>query len=108
MPIGDFNPAPKPSAKKQKTVQSRRGDIGAKADKQLKERSKGICERCGKAEATERAHITGRPHIGHNTTVLDLVHLCAACHDWLDESPDGIQTKRMVANMLNSATIAQE
>ncbi|MFD2334639.1 hypothetical protein ACFSR7_35805 [Cohnella sp. GCM10020058] len=104
MPIGDYNPVPKPAAKKkERTVQSRRGDIGKSADKLLKERSGGVCERCEKALATERAHLTGRPHIDHKTTVYDLAHLCSACHDWLDETPDGIQTKRMIANIYGSA-----
>lgn len=109
MPIGDFNPAPKPSAKKkEKTVQSRRGDIGKSADKLLKERSGGVCERCEKALATERAHLTGRPHIDHKTAVTDLIHLCTPCHDWLDENPEGIRTRRFMAKAINSALNIQE
>lgn len=81
-------------SKRVKPTQRQMGDISAKVDKQLKERSGGVCERCRAARATERAHITGRKHLTHKTTVNDLLHLCTKCHDWLDETPEGIQYKR--------------
>ena len=70
------------------------GDISAKVDKQLKERSGGVCEKCDAARATERAHITGRKQLNHKTTVDDLLHLCTPCHRWLDGTPEGIRYKR--------------
>jgi len=102
MPIGEFNPVPKPSAQKPKRgIQRQRGDISTTVDAELKDRSKGICEFCGEARATERAHLTGRSHIDHKTEVTDLIHLCLKCHDWLDETPEGIRSKRFIARAIN-------
>jgi hypothetical protein len=80
-----------------KLTQRQMGDISAVVDKQLKERSSGICERCRAARATERAHIIGRKHLTHKTTVNDLLHLCTKCHDWLDETTEGIKYRRKLA-----------
>jgi len=102
MPIGDFNPAQKPSHKRGSLKQSQKGDIGSNVDKELKERSRGLCELCGRAKATERAHLTGRPHIDHKTKVTDLLHLCSKCHDWLDETPEGIKARRFIATAINN------
>lgn len=77
-----------------KLTQRQKGEISAKVDKELKERSGYVCERCGQARATERAHLIGRRHINHKTRVKDLLHLCTNCHDWLDETPQGIAYKR--------------
>ena len=77
-------------------TQRQMGAISAKVDSQLKERSGGVCERCKSARAVERAHITGRKQLTHRTTVNDLLHLCTKCHDWLDETPDGIRYKRQL------------
>lgn len=96
----EYNPAPKPDKPvKIKPTQKQMGDISAKVNKQLKARSKGVCEvkeRCKGAPALERAHMTGRRTIGHKTTVDDLLHACVACHRWLDETPDGIRFKRSI------------
>jgi hypothetical protein len=80
--------------KRQKPTQRMMGDISQKVDQELKLRSGGICERCRAARASERAHLIGRKHICHKTTVDDLLHLCTPCHDWLDETPEGIKYKR--------------
>jgi hypothetical protein len=92
-----FNPCTKESQlfnKSQKLSQKQLGDISQKVDKEVKERSGGICERCRSARATERAHLIGRKQIKHKTTAKDIWHLCTPCHDWLDETPEGIQYKR--------------
>lgn len=102
MPVGDFIPVPKPSAKKSSGTQRQRGDIGTDVDAELKERSHGVCELCEKARATERAHLTGRPHIDHKTRVTDLLHLCSPCHDWLDETADGIRARNFIARAINA------
>jgi hypothetical protein len=97
MTIFAYNPVSKQSQlhrTRVKPTQRMMGDISAKVDKQLKERSGGICERCRAARATERAHITGRKHLTHKTTENDLLHLCTKCHVWLDETTEGIQYKR--------------
>jgi hypothetical protein len=92
-----FNPCTKESQLHRvriKPTQKQMGDISAKVDKEVKERSGGICERCRAARATERAHLIGRRHINHKTTAKDIWHLCTACHYWLDETPEGIIHKR--------------
>lgn len=83
--------------KSQKLSQKQMGDISQSVDKEVKERSGGICERCRAARATERAHLTGRKQIKHKTTAKDIWHLCMSCHDWLDETPEGIQYKRSLS-----------
>lgn len=99
-----FNPQPKTKAVKSvrvKQTQRQKGDISPSVTAELLERSQGVCERCGRARATERAHITGRKQIDWQTTAADLLHLCTACHKWLDGTPEGIQTRRMFANVIN-------
>lgn len=95
-----FNPAPKPGKQVRiKETQRQLGDISEKVDKELKERSGGICEiqkHCRGDRATERAHTIGRRLIRHKTTVKDLFHVCKNCHLWLDEQPEGIRFKRIV------------
>lgn len=80
--------------KRVKLTQKQKGDISAKVDKELKERSNGVCELCRGARASQRAHITGRKQIDHKTTAFDLLHVCVRCHIWMDETPEGIRFKR--------------
>lgn len=87
-------------SKRVKPTQRQMGAISSKVDRELKERSGGVCEHCHAARATERAHIIGRKHLNHRTTVDDLLHLCTKCHDWLDETPDGIRFRRNLADKL--------
>lgn len=97
-----FSPQPKrTSSNRVKPTQKQMGDISPSVDAELKVRSHGLCERCGKAVATERAHLTGRKQLEWKTTASDLLHLCTACHDWLDETQEGIQTRRMMATVMN-------
>ncbi|MEC0084342.1 hypothetical protein, partial [Paenibacillus alvei] len=85
-----------------KQTQKQMGDISPSVDAELKDRSKGICEMCGKAWATERAHLTGRKQLEWKTKVTDLLHLCTACHDWLDETQEGIRFRKLIANVINT------
>jgi len=101
MPVGDFNPVPKPGKHRRiRPTQRQMGEISQSVDRELKARSRGICELCGHVPATERAHLIGRRHINHKTTALDLVHLCTSCHDWLDETPEGIRCRRLIVTMI--------
>lgn len=88
-------------SKRVKQTQKQMGDISPSADAELKERSKGICELCGKEWAAERAHLTGRRHLDWNTKASDLVHLCTECHRWFDGSVEGIRARRMMATVMN-------
>lgn len=45
----------------------------------VKDRSAGICERCGRARATEVHHKRLRS-AGGCDSLLNLCHLCSACH----------------------------
>ncbi|WP_340014685.1 hypothetical protein [Paenibacillus sp. FSL K6-1318] len=102
----EFNPYPKSKQTKSKRVkptQRQMGDIRDSVDKQLKERSQGICEACEKARATQRAHLTGRKQIDHRTEVYDLAHLCDECHDLLDETEAGIRFRRLAATIISAA-----
>ncbi|MNT05794.1 hypothetical protein D3C72_1404320 [compost metagenome] len=81
-------------SKRVKLTQRQMGDISTKVDKQLKERSGGVCELCDAARAAQRAHITGRKQLKHKTTVDDLLHLCTHCHQWLDNTPEGIRYRK--------------
>ncbi|WP_025720268.1 hypothetical protein [Paenibacillus sp. 1-18] len=98
-----YSKAQQTQSKRVKLTQREKGDISTKVDKQLKARSHGLCELCDNALATERAHLIGRKHINHKTRVTDLLHLCTACHDWLDETPEGIRARRAMAMLVKSA-----
>lgn len=98
----EHRPAPKSTkSKRANPTQKQMGDISPEVDRQLKERSHGLCELCEKAWATERAHLTGRKHLDEHTKVTDLLHLCTPCHKWLDDTPDGIKARRFIATAIN-------
>lgn len=90
-------------SKRVKPTQRQMGDIRDKVDKQLKERSQGVCEACGRAKATQRAHLTGRKQLDHRTEVYDLAHLCDECHGMLDGTEAGIRFRRLAATIINAA-----
>lgn len=80
-------------------TQKQMGDISTKVRKEVRERSGGICElriRCHGSPAVQQAHITGRRQLDHKTTADDLRDACIACHNWLDETPEGIRYKRQL------------
>lgn len=64
-------------------------NLSAKEDKRLKERSGGVCERCDRQRATERAHIVRRRNHTVKPVAEDFAHLCTACHRWADGSREG-------------------
>jgi hypothetical protein len=80
-----------------KPTQKQMGEISTKVDKELKQRSNGLCElqmKCTGSFAVQRAHITARGKLTAKTTVDDLLHVCLSCHIWMDREPAGIQFKR--------------
>jgi hypothetical protein len=92
--------------KRWKPTQKQKGDISTKVDRELKERSNGVCElhlKCNGAKATERAHTMGRRIIPHKTTVNDLFHVCTECHVWFDQTVEGIRFRRQVREIGTSA-----
>lgn len=77
-------------------TQKQMGDISPQVRKEVRERSKGICElklKCTGARAVQQAHITGRKQLTHKTTAEDLRDACVACHIYIDETPEGIRYK---------------
>lgn len=106
----EFLPYPKSQqthSKRVKLTQKQLGDISAEVDRQLKERSHGLCELCEQAWATERAHLTGRKHLDEKTKVTDLIHACKKCHDWLDKTPEGIRARNFIATAINKVLLQQ-
>jgi predicted RNA-binding protein YlxR (DUF448 family) len=69
-----------------KLTQRQMGEISTKVDKQLKNRSQWLCERCRAARAVQRAHLIRRGQLNWKTTVNELAHLCLPCHKFIDES----------------------
>lgn len=99
-----FYPQPKSKVNENERVkptQKQMGDISPSVDAELKERSHGICELCGEEWAMERAHLTGRKQLKWKTTVTDLLHVCKKCHIWLDENPEGMKFKNLLAEIIN-------
>lgn len=84
-----LNAVPKPQHKRNKPTAKQRGSISPSTRLQLRERSKGICERCCSARATEAAHTLRRWKVRGKTTLQDVCHLCTPCHNWADESREG-------------------
>ncbi|MCY9765029.1 hypothetical protein, partial [Paenibacillus alvei] len=103
LPFRPYSKEAQLKSKRIKETQKQKGDISPSVDAELKDRSQGICELCGKKRAIERAHLTGRKHLEWKTKVTDLLHLCTDCHDWMDEKPEGIRFRRMVARVINTA-----
>jgi hypothetical protein len=64
-------------------------NLSPKEDKRLKERSNGVCERCDRARAVERAHIVRRHNHSASPVAEDYAHLCKVCHRWCDGSLEG-------------------
>ncbi|MNW43552.1 hypothetical protein D3C74_207530 [compost metagenome] len=98
------NPVPKKTnSVRVKLTQKQMGDISPKVRKEVRERSKGLCEVrliCNGAQAVQQAHITGRTHLNHKTTADDLLDSCLECHIYLDSDVMGIRTKRLVERVL--------
>lgn len=98
-----YSPYPKSQQVKSKRVnptQRQKGDISNLVDERVKDRSKGICEACGRSEANQRAHLTGRKQIDHKTQSFDLAHLCVECHGMLDGTEAGLRFRRLAANII--------
>jgi len=80
-----------------KPTQKQLGAISPAVRREVRERSKGICElrvKCRGDKAAHMAHKRGRRRMEHKTTADDLWHVCLACHMWLDFTGDGERFKR--------------
>jgi len=82
--------------KRIKQTQRQKGDISPQTRKEVAERSNNACEICDRQRATQMAHITSRKRIEHKTTSLDLLHVCVECHQWLDQTAEGKQFKKIL------------
>lgn len=95
--MGAYSKAYQVRSKRIKPTQRQMGAISQKVDRELKQRSDGLCElrkKCKGAYAVQRAHITGRKQLNHRTTVNDLIHCCLDCHIWLDQDIEGIKYRK--------------
>src|SRR5690606_25027323 len=72
-----------------KLTRSQRSNLTPKEDKRLKVRSNGVCERCDRQRATERAHVERRWKSEDRPVAEDFAHLCQPCHRWCDQSKEG-------------------
>lgn len=54
--------------------------------REVKKRSLGICERCGRAPAAQVHHLNYR-RVG-NEKLTDLQHVCEGCHEYLSAITD--------------------
>lgn len=61
----------------------------AKADRlfSLVVRSRGRCEKCGKADTLQTAHIISRRYVAIRTDEANAFCLCAACHYYFTDHP---------------------
>lgn len=89
-----FNPAPKPTSRRNKLTTKMRGRIKPEVYQGAMERSGGLCERCGKYGSYEYqtlqcAHLIRRWKIEGETTVNDVAMLCLECHFWADNTKEG-------------------
>lgn len=83
---------PKPSYKRFKPTAAQRGLVNKSTRHKLKQRSKGLCERCGIGGVPlEAAHTLRRWKVEGKTTINELVHLCIDCHRWADNTSAGRQ-----------------
>lgn len=105
MPIGSFNPAPKPSHKRSKPTAKQRGQISKEVYDEAVERSGGRCEACGWYEGSynvgnrkwglECAHLIRRRNVEMETTVTEVAMLCGpsvntgTCHNKVDYTRAG-------------------
>jgi len=88
-----------------KASQRKMGNISKLVREQVFGRSNGVCELCNSQRALQMAHIIGRKQINHVTTAEDLLHVCVACHKWMDETTEGIRWKKNISNSNNSNNI---
>lgn len=90
-----FNPVSKPSYRRRKPTSKMRGRITPEVYQAALERSGGRCERCGKAEQLQAAHLIRRWKIEGSTTANDIAMLCGpsvntgTCHNWIDYTAEG-------------------
>src|SRR5690625_1720280 len=103
-PIRSITKSQQTKSKRIRPTQRQLGDISNKVRQQVRERSGGACEICRRARAMEMAHIVGRKQLTRRTTVDDLLHLCVACHRWLDGTPAGIKYKKVVVSEIERTT----
>lgn len=97
MPITDLSLEPartvtkssQTGSKRSKLTRKQRSELSPKEDKRLKERSNGVCEKCDRQRATERAHIERRWKSEDKPIAEEFAHLCILCHRFCDSCHEG-------------------
>ena len=100
MPVGDFNPVPKPRHKRIRKTAKQRGQVTKDVYAAAWKRAGGRCERCGRSAyqvwTLEAAHVERRWRYGQEgVTAADIIILCGpstdsrTCHHWADYTREG-------------------
>jgi hypothetical protein len=90
----EFRPVPKPNYRRRKPTTKMRGRISPAVYQAAWERSGGVCERCGRSEGLQCAHLVRRWKLPE-TTANDVAMLCGpsvdsgTCHNWVDYTREG-------------------
>ncbi|MCG7385063.1 HNH endonuclease [Paenibacillus sp. ACRRY] len=91
----ELRAVPKPKHKRFKRTAKERGRITSEVYEAALERSGGRCERCGKCDYLQCAHLIRRWKVEVETTVNDVAMLCGpsvntgTCHNIIDYTQAG-------------------
>lgn len=110
MPVGDYNPAPKPRHKRIRKTAKQRGQVTKDVYAEAWARAGGRCERCGRsggqAWTLEAAHVERRWRYGQEgVTAADIIILCGpstqtgTCHWWADNTRYGREWLKSIKEM---------
>lgn len=89
LPFSPYSKEKQVQSKRIKLTRKQRSELTPTEVKRLKERSNGVCERCDRQRATEKAHLERRWKSECRPTAEDFAHLCTSCHRWADQTGDG-------------------
>ncbi len=102
-----LNAVPKPKHKRGKPSRRSLSDLSPKETARLYERSNGVCEKCDRARATDKAHLERRWKSERPPVAADFLHLCPLCHEWADRTADGREWLERKRNELARSLTAQ-
>lgn len=91
LPFSPYSKSQQTKSNRIKLTRKQRSELTPTEVKRLKERSNGVCERCDRQRATEKAHLERRWKSERRPTAEDFAHLCTSCHRWADQTGDGRQ-----------------
>lgn len=103
-----FHPVAKPNHKRRKPKRGTITKITAKVRKEVLERSRGLCERCGTGSAYcfEMAHLKGAAQLGSGSEPWNVALLCGpsvnsgTCHHFADYTAAGREWRKQFSKEL--------